>query len=220
MRRDIPSVAKPVAAEFVRLRSYFPRGLVCLAQKNDPVVVDLILSPIKVDRAMSDDTKLELARKQIEFARAYTKTLLADVEPDEWFKIPEGCVSHLAWQVGHLAMAQYGLCLFRIRGRQPIDTELMSSSFRKKYSKGTTPDPDPANNPAPEEICQVFEDVYEQTMQELPGYDETMLNEPVDMPYAAYATKLGGLLFCSHHEMIHAGQIGLLRRLLGKSPIR
>lgn len=169
---------------------------------------------------MSDDTKLELARKQIEFARDYTKTLLADFEPGDWFKIPEGCVSHLAWQVGHLAMAQYGLCLFRIRGRQPIDTDLMSSAFRKKYSKGTTPDPDPANNPSPVEIMQVFERVYEQVMQEMPNYSAATLSEPVDMPSAVYATKLGALLFCSHHEMIHAGQIGLLRRLLGKVPIR
>jgi hypothetical protein len=169
---------------------------------------------------MSNDTKLELARKQIEFARAYTKTLITDLEPEDWFKMPEGCVSHLAWQIGHLAMAQYGLCLFRVRGRQPIDTELMTSAFRKKYSKGTTPDPDPLNNPPPDEMMRVLERVYEQVMREMPSYSDATLSEPVDMPYAAYATKLGALLFCSHHEMIHAGQIGLLRRLLGKSPIR
>jgi len=40
------------------------------------------------------------------------------------------------------------------------------------------------------------------------------------MPYAVHANKLGGLIFCSHHEMLHAGQIGLLRRLLGKQPLR
>ncbi len=169
---------------------------------------------------MSDDTKLELARKQIEFARAYTRTLLEDVEASEWFTIPVGCATHIAWQVGHLAMAQYGLCLFRIRGRQPIDTELMSSSFRKKYSKGTTPDADPAANASPDEIKQVFEGVYRQAMAEMADYDEATLSDPVDMPYAAYATKLGALLFCSHHEMLHAGQIGLLRRLLGKEPVR
>ncbi|MCA9120876.1 MAG: DinB family protein [Planctomycetaceae bacterium] len=169
---------------------------------------------------MSDDTKLELARKQIEFARSYTKTLLADLDTDDWFSIPVGSASHVAWQVGHLAMAQYGLCLFRIRGRQPVDTDLMSSAFRKKYSKGTTPDPEPSNNPPIEEIQTVFERVYDQAMTEMAGYDEATLNESVDMPYAAYATKLGALLFCSHHEMIHAGQIGFLRRLLGKTPVR
>lgn len=169
---------------------------------------------------MPDDTHLELARKQIEFARSYTKSLLADIDASDWFTIPEGCVSHLAWQIGHLAMAQYGLCLFRIRGRQPIDTELMSSSFRKKFSRGTTPDADPSKNPSIDEIMLVFERVYEQTMVELPRYDEATLSETVEMPYAAYASKLGALLFCSHHEMIHAGQIGLLRRLLGMQPVR
>jgi DinB superfamily len=169
---------------------------------------------------MSADSHRELARKQIEFARSYTKTLLEDIEPDDWFTIPAGCVSHLAWQVGHLAMAQYGLCLFRIRGRQSIDTELMTSAFRKKYSKGTTPDPDPTKNPSPEEILQVLDRVYNQTMTEMATYEDATLAEAVDMPYAAYATKLGALLFCSHHEMLHAGQIGLIRRLQGKEPVR
>jgi len=165
-------------------------------------------------------TRLETAIAQIQFARGYTKSLLADVEPTDWFRQPSEGVSHLAWQVGHLAMAQYGLCLFRMRGRADVDLELMTSSFRKKYSKGTTPDPDSAKNPAPEEILAVFDRVYEQAMIELPTFSDAILDEPVDMPYAAVATKFGGLLFCSHHEMLHAGQIGLLRRLIGKAPIR
>jgi hypothetical protein len=163
---------------------------------------------------------LELAISQIRFAREYTLSLLEGIEPTDWFRQPAEGVSHLAWQVGHLAMAQYGLCLFRIRGRADIDMELMSSSFRKKFSKGTTPDPDPGKNPSPEEIRAVFDRVYEQTLKELPLVGNEVLQEPVEMPFAVVATKLGGLLFCSHHEMLHAGQIGLLRRLIGKSPVR
>ena len=163
---------------------------------------------------------LETAIKQIEFARSVTLSLLKDIDDDEWFQMPAGSVSHVAWQVGHLAMAQYGLCLFRIRGRLPIDTELMSSTFRKKYSRGSTPNPDPKKNLTPEEIRSVFERVHEQVLSEMPQFSEEVLNEQVDEPYVAFPTKLGALLFCSHHEMLHAGQIGLLRRLLGKSPIR
>lgn len=163
---------------------------------------------------------LELAISQIRFAREYTLTLLDGIEPSDWFRQPAEGVSHLAWQMGHLAMAQYGLCLFRIRGRADIDMDLMSSSFRKKFSKGTTPDPDPSKNPSPEEIRGVFDRVYEQTMLELPNVTKSVLDEPIDMPYAVTPTKLGGLLFCSHHEMLHAGQIGLLRRLIGKAPVR
>jgi hypothetical protein len=165
-------------------------------------------------------SRLELAIGQIRFAREYTQSLLADLEPYDWFAQPTGGVSHVAWQVGHLAMAQYGLCLFRMRGRASVDSELMSSAFRKKFSKGTTPDPDPTKNPSPEDICGVLNRVYDQAMLELPAFSDPVLDEPIDLPYAAYPTKFGGLLFCSHHELLHAGQIGLLRRLLGKAPVR
>jgi hypothetical protein len=163
---------------------------------------------------------LELACKQIEFARGYTKSLLQDIEDVDWFRCPAEATTHLAWQIGHLAMAEYGLCLFRIRGRQPADLELMSGAFRKKYSKGSTPDPDPTGNVPPSEILAVLDRVHAQAMQELAECPGAVLQETVDEPYAVFNTKLGAVLFCSAHEMMHAGQIGLLRRLLGKEPIR
>lgn len=169
---------------------------------------------------MTTANRLNFAISQIRFAREYTLTLLDGLDDADWFRLPTQGVSHIAWQLGHLAMAQYGLCLFRMRGRAEIDTGLMSSSFRKKFSKGTTPVADPASNPPIAEIRSVFDRVFKQAMLELPTFTDAQLNEPVDMPYAAEPTKLGGLLFCSHHEMLHAGQIGLLRRLIGKSPVR
>jgi hypothetical protein len=163
---------------------------------------------------------LELAIKQLEFARSYLLSLLADIPPEEWFVMPPGCGTHVAWQVGHLAMAEYGLCLFRQRGRSEVDLSLMTSSFRKAFSRGTTPEPDPAKNPSPEELRNILDKVHAQVLIELSSLTPEQLAEPVDMPYAAYPNKLGCLLFASHHEMIHAGQLGLLRRLLGKSPVR
>lgn len=163
---------------------------------------------------------LQLAIDQIRFARDYTLTLLDETPADRWFEIPPGSPSHIAWQVGHLAMAQYGLCLFRIRGRSEGDLDLMPSSFRKKYSRGTTPDPDPERNPAVADIREVLDRVYQQAMQEMPGYSADVLQETVELPYTAYPTRLGCLLFCSHHEQIHAGQIGLIRRHLGLPPVR
>ncbi len=169
---------------------------------------------------MSETARLEIARKQIEFARAYTLGLLEDIDEADWFRMPAEGVTHLAWQVGHLAMAQYGLALFRLRGRQEIDSQLMPSAFRKQFGKGSTPDPNPANNPSPAEIRQTLDAVHAQVLKELPGYKDDDLDTPVDPPHAVFDTKMGALYFCSQHEMMHAGQIGLLRRLLGKSPLR
>ena len=169
---------------------------------------------------MSDMIKLQMAIDQIAAARAYTLTLLEDIDHDHWFHQADPTPTHIAWQVGHLAMAQYGLLLFRQRGRSTDDSSLMSSSFRKKFSRGTTVSRDPEFYPPVTDILNVFHAIYDQSMSELVEYPLDQLNDPVDDPYAAYPTKLGCLLFCVHHEMLHAGQIGLLRRLLAKDPIR
>jgi hypothetical protein len=178
---------------------------------------------------MSDAIKLQMAIDQIVAARAYTLTLLEDIDHDHWFhqanqanQVDQASPTptHVAWQVGHLAMAQYGLLLFRQRGRSLDDSSLMSSSFRKKFSRGTTVSSDPEFYPSVDYILNVFHAIYDQSMSELAEYPLDQLNDPVDDPYAAYPTKLGCLLFCVHHEMLHAGQIGLLRRLLSKDPIR
>jgi len=163
---------------------------------------------------------LEIAIQQIQFARDYTLSLLGGVEEAEWFIVPQGCPSHLGWQIGHLAMAEYGLCLFRQRGRQPIDREIMPGEFRKAFSRGSDPLADAAKSLPPDEIRAVFDRVHSQVLQEYPSFTSEQLKQPEEMPYAVEATKLGSLFFCSHHEMLHAGQIGLLRRLLGKQPVR
>lgn len=167
-----------------------------------------------------DNQLTTLALAQIQSARDYLSTLLADVEDELWFVMPPGAATHIGWQVGHLAMAEYGLCLFRQRGRTEGDLELMPSTFRKQFSRGSKPNPDAAANPTPAQLRAVLERVHQQVLAEAPTFTAEQLNEPTEMPYAAYPTKLGAMLFCAHHEMIHAGQIGLIRRLLGKPPVR
>jgi hypothetical protein len=165
-------------------------------------------------------TPLEIAIRQITFAREYTLSLLSDIADDQWFAMPAGAPTHLAWQMGHLAMAQYGLCLFRQRGRAESDAELMSSKFRKLFSRGSTPEPTVVSYPPMTEIRATFDKVHQQTLAEMPGLTDESLAVPIDMPYAVTSTRLGALFFASHHELLHAGQIGLMRRLLEKPPVR
>lgn len=157
---------------------------------------------------------------QLQFAREYTATLLADVAEDEWFVMPPGAPTHLAWQVGHIAMAEYGLCLFRQRGRQPVDLDLMSSPFRKLFARGSTPEKDPAKYPSIAEIRATLDRVHRQVLEEAPTFSAESFAEPCDPPTVGSPTKMGAFLLAPMHEMLHAGQIGLLRRLLGKSPVR
>ncbi|KAA5541042.1 DinB family protein [Roseiconus nitratireducens] len=163
---------------------------------------------------------LSAAIEQIRFARQYTLQLLDATPEASWFTIPEGLPTHIAWQVGHLAVAQYGLLMFRIRGRRPEDLDLIPGRFRKAYGRSSEPKADPAGQPTPAELRDRLTQVLETGLSELESLAPDVLLEPVDMPYAAYPIKLGAILFCPLHEHIHAGQIGLLRRALGLDPVR
>lgn len=164
--------------------------------------------------------RLELVLRRIMFVRKYTMSLLEDLSDEDWYWMPESFPTHIAWQVGHIAMSHYGLTLFRQRGRnREVDTTLMSSKFRKLFMKGTTPKPGAEDNPTPEELLGALDRVLQQTIVELPNFED-ILDEPVDAPHAAFGTKYGSLLFVADHEMLHSGQIGMLRRLMGKEPLR
>src|SRR5262249_12071033 len=149
----------------------------------------------------------------------YTVRLLEHVGPDEWFRLPPGAVSTIGWQAGHLAVAQYRLALERIRGRRPGDEALIADSFRQRYGYGSVPDPDPARNSSPEELRAVLDRVHRQVLQELASLPEEELAQPTGRPHPQFDTKQGALFWCARHEMLHAGQIGLLRRLLGHAPL-
>ena len=117
-------------------------------------------------------------------------------------------------------MAEYALTMIRIRGKEPEDQEFISNSFFKQFKKGSQPSDGASDYPEVSEIRQVFDQVHERAIRELAGYTDEELDVKLPEPHAVFDTKLGSVFFCSAHEMLHAGQIGLLRRLLGKEPLR
>lgn len=66
----------------------------------------------------------------------------------------------------------------------------------------------------------MFDQVHARSLQELAGQTDEDLDVKLPEPHAVFDTKLGSVFFCSAHEMLHAGQIGLIRRLLGRTPLR
>jgi hypothetical protein len=164
-------------------------------------------------------SRLRLAREQLEFARNYTIRLLDKTDVADWFRQPPGGITHIAWQVGHLAMAEYRLALERIRGSRPPDAELISEDFMQRFARESVPDALAARYPQPAEIRAVFDRVHGQSLRELADLPESELDQPVLKPHPLADTKLWSLLWCAQHEMLHAGQIGLVRRSLGYAPL-
>lgn len=163
--------------------------------------------------------RLTAFRDQIVFARRYSLQRIVSVPHTDWFRMPPGVPTHVAWQVGHLAMAEYRLCIERVRGVRPDDEAVIPVAFRKLFLKDSAPDADPAAYPTPEAIRATLDRVHEMVLAEFPTYDAIDLETEVMTPHTVCRTKADTLMWCSHHEMIHAGQIGLLRRLFGHKPL-
>ncbi|HBJ33342.1 MAG TPA: DinB family protein [Planctomycetaceae bacterium] len=178
------------------------------------------------------EVMMTAALGQIDWARRYTLELLAATPRELWFERPTVSNSrtgesamqlptHIAWQVGHLAVSQYGLLMFRIHGRRDEDLDLIPSRFRKAYARGSDPTATSSGQCSADELFERLETVHRNAITGLTqGFDTGVLLHPVDMPYAVYPIKLGAILFCPLHEQIHSGQIGLIRRALGLAPVR
>ena len=157
---------------------------------------------------------------QVDFARRYSLGLLENTPEELWSIIPTGSNSHIAWQVGHIAVSQYGLMLFRQRGRAEGDLELMPGWLRKRFGRGSVPSTDASEIPSKAVLLECLVKIHLASMAVLPSLTAEQLMEPTEMPYAVHPIKLGALLFCPLHESIHAGQIGILRRMHGLAPVR
>lgn len=164
--------------------------------------------------------RLQSASDRMEVSRRYTQQFLADLTPEEWFWQPSELACHIAWQVAHVSIAQYALCLMRVRGKLEADESLIPGSYFDRFGRGSTPAAGAQNNPPLEEIQRVFDAVHRQSQAELAERTDEELDVPVDKPHPMFRTKLEAVGFAPLHEMVHAGQIGLLRRLMGKPPLR
>jgi hypothetical protein len=163
-------------------------------------------------------SRLSDALEQIDFARRYTRERIGSIPLADWFTMPAGGVSHIAWQVGHIAVAEYRLCLGRLRRRTALDEEIMPEAFLKLFVPGTTPGP-ASDYPPAEEILNTYDRVHARILEELPTYSDADLDLPPLFPHALFTTRFAALRYAPLHEMIHCGQIALIRRMLGQKPI-
>ncbi len=164
---------------------------------------------------MSRD-RLQAAAERIKFARMYTSQFLDDLNEADWFWTPPGFVTHIGWQVAHIAASQYGLCLFRLRGRIAADETLIPQTFWDSFKIGSTPVAGAENNPSVATIKSIFDNMQAQVLSELADKTDAEVDVPLEKPHPAFKTVLGGIEYSPLHELVHVGQITLLRRLMGK----
>lgn len=158
----------------------------------------------------------DLALAQIRMAREYSLHLLDSIPEPDWLRMPPSCPTHVLWQAAHLAVAQYRLALGRVRGPMPEDDKIMPATLIERYGKDSVPSPDPKLNRSPSEVRALLAEVHAMVIDHADRLTDADLRAPMQgPPHPQMKTKEDALWWCGRHELVHAGQIALLRRLLG-----
>jgi uncharacterized damage-inducible protein DinB len=78
--------------------------------------------------------------------------------------------------------------------------------------------------PALQTVLSTMEEVHRNTLAAVRGMSDALLAEPAfggdGNPHPHYKDKRGVVTHCNRHEAFHAGQIAMIRRLLGKNFLR
>jgi hypothetical protein len=150
--------------------------------------------------------------------RDYSNTLIHNIDLGDWFRKP-GNVTHVAWQVGHLAVAEYGIGIKRIATDHSNHEVPVPESYFSLFGKGSVPGDHSSTHPSPDQILSVFNTVHQTVLENLEQVSDDQLDQPTDGTHPMFTDKRGCLRWLMQHEYSHAGQLGLLRRQLGYDPL-
>ena len=148
---------------------------------------------------------------QLELNNRLFLSVISDIPQGLWVKRPGDSANHAAFLALHLIDAR--CFMLRILGIQTIH------GFEDVGKEATCLEDIP-EYPASEEMAKSWKRVSADLLSSVDGVGPELLNEaaPHEFPVND-SSKLGALAFLAQHEAYHIGQLGIVRRILGLSPM-
>lgn len=163
----------------------------------------------------------QILAEQLDGTRDWTLKLIADLRGDDWHYQPAAGLAHPLWTCGHLAVSQDVLVHVRTLGTPGVVTP----EFAAHFPMGDAIKSVAAHDYPPLEVVgRVMEEVHQQTLAAVSAVSDDFLRQPAfgkdGAVHPHYRDKLGAISHCDRHEAFHAGQLAMIRRLLGKPFLR
>jgi uncharacterized damage-inducible protein DinB len=138
---------------------------------------------------------------------------LKDLSDADLLVRPVPGANHVAWQLGHLINAEAAM-LKSIPGTEPPE---LPAGWAEKYNAETSKSDTPAHFLSKTEYLALYRRVRAASIKALDLVSEADLDRPTQGRLAKIAPTHGALLaLIANHPMMHAGQLVVLRRRLGK----
>jgi uncharacterized damage-inducible protein DinB len=158
------------------------------------------------------------ARFALEFSRRLLEGILSELEGSDWFYQAHEKSNYPLWVVGHLGLAD-NMFINRFRPERVKKPEGWDALFWF----GSQMLPSTAYPPV-DEVLAYFRERRQALLQLLEELTDAELDAPAPAPGErspiAGAPSIGQLfLFASQHESLHAGQLTIAHRAVGKAPL-
>jgi hypothetical protein len=155
----------------------------------------------------------EVLRTALKSNQNILNQYVSDLSDADLLVRPVPGANHIAWQLGHLILAEVGLGTQYLGAKYP---ELPAGFAEQHDKKNASQDP-PRGFGTKAEYLALFEKIRPTTLAALDKLSEADLDKPLEGPMAKFFPTVGSFaLLFANHLLMHAGQFSVVRRKLGK----
>lgn len=155
----------------------------------------------------------EAIRLGLDMAEFVSLAYLQDLAPADLLHRPCPGANHIAWQLGHLIVAEHELIEKVCPGRMPA----LPAGFAGRYTKETCTSDNPADFHSSDEFLAAYRTQRAGTLSALNALTDADLDAASGVDYAP---NVGGIFSMQgSHWLMHAGQWAVIRRQMGRPPL-
>lgn len=161
-------------------------------------------------------SQAERLRKRLERTRGFSSRLLEDFStPEEWtMQLHEGG-NHAIWFVGHMGTTDN----FMISILSP-DRDDSREEFTGAFGMGSQPSTEISDSPPIEELLAYMTSRRDTFLEVLDGLDDESLARETPEGTPDFMPDFASVFETAvWHEALHSGQLSVIRRALGHSPV-
>lgn len=159
--------------------------------------------------------ELEIGATSLRLSRRLALGLLDGIPADAWMHVPVPDGNHATWIAGHLAWEDDNILSSLVEGRG----SKLAQPWHHRFAQGSKPTSDPDDYPGQGEIRAALDAFRE----ELIGFFSASIDrlaEPLPEGMHAFARDLAALMpALACHEMVHVGQLTVIRKSLQLPPV-
>lgn len=149
----------------------------------------------------------------IDMADMITQQYLSDLSDADLLVRPVPGNNHIAWQLGHLIVAENAMVSEIFPGSMPP----LPAGFAEKYGKETANSDKPADFHTRDEYLQLITAQRAGTLKALAAASDADLDKPAPEKWRGYVPTIGHVMSMQgSHWLMHVGQWAVVRRKLNK----